>query len=161
MADNVSDLAFFVLLVKRGSLVATAQERGATPPAVSKRLAAIEQRLGALLLQRTTRRIGLTPKGDVYLVEGARMLDELEALEHTVTGSKAMPKGRLRVCSSLGFGRNGNRQGARTAGSQRWRMRVGLGLGWPRNRDAIAVCVRGSRKDQLRLSISIKEGEQR
>ncbi len=105
MADNISDLAFFVLLVKRGSLVATAQELGVTPPAVSKRLAAIEQRLGVRLLQRTTRRIGLTPEGEVYLVEGARVLDELEALEHNVAGSKAMPKGRLRVCSSLGFGR--------------------------------------------------------
>ena len=54
--DAFSDLAFFSLLVKHGSLVAAAQQLGVTPPAVSKRLAAIERRLGVRLLQRTTRR---------------------------------------------------------------------------------------------------------
>ncbi len=103
--DGFSDLAFFSMLVKQGSLAATAQQLGVTPPAVSKRLAAIERRLGVRLLQRTTRRIGLTPEGETYLVEGARVLQELEALERTVTGSRAVPKGLLRVCATLGFGR--------------------------------------------------------
>ena len=61
--DCFSDLAFFSLLVQQGSLVATAQQLGLTPPAVSKRLAAIERRLGVRLLHRTTRRISLTPEG--------------------------------------------------------------------------------------------------
>ncbi len=103
--DGFSDLAFFSLLVKQGSLAATAQQLGLTPPAVSKRLAAIERRLGVILLQRTTRRISLTPEGETYLVDGARVLEELEALERTVTGSRAVPKGLLRVCGTLGFGR--------------------------------------------------------
>ena len=103
--DNFSDLAFFSLLVKHGSMSAAAQQLGVTPPAVSKRLAAIERRLGVRLLQRTTRRISLTPEGETYLVEGARVLEELEALERTVAGSKAVPKGLMRVSSSLGFGR--------------------------------------------------------
>lgn len=100
-----SDLAFFSLLHKHGSLVAAAQQLGVTPPAVSKRLAAIERRLGVRLLQRTTRRISLTPEGETYLVEGARVLEELETLERTVVGSRAVPKGLLRVCATLGFGR--------------------------------------------------------
>ncbi len=103
--DGFSDLAFFTLLVKQGSLAAAAQQLGVTPPAVSKRLAAIERRLGVRLLQRTTRRIGLTPEGETFLVEGARVLAELEALERTVSGSQAMPKGLLRVSATLGFGR--------------------------------------------------------
>lgn len=103
--DGFSDLAFFSLLVKHGSLVAAAQQLGVTPPAVSKRLAAVERRLGVRLLQRTTRRIGLTPEGETYLVGGARVLAELEALERTVVGSRAVPKGLLRVCATLGFGR--------------------------------------------------------
>jgi DNA-binding transcriptional LysR family regulator len=103
--DNVSDLSFFSLLMKNASLAAAAQQLGVTPPAVSKRLAAIERRLGVRLLQRTTRRIGLTPEGETYLVEGARVLEQLEALERTVAGSKAMPKGLVRVSSTLGFGR--------------------------------------------------------
>ena len=103
--DGFSDLAFFALLVKQGSLAAAAQQLGVTPPAVSKRLAAIERRLGVQLLQRTTRRIGLTPEGETYLVDGARVLEELEALERTVAGSRAAPKGLLRVSASFGFGR--------------------------------------------------------
>jgi len=103
--DAFSDLAFFSLLVKHGSLAAAAQQLGVTPPAVSKRLAAIERRLGVRLLQRTTRRIGLTPEGETYLVDGARVLQDLETLERTVAGSRAVPKGLMRVCATLGFGR--------------------------------------------------------
>ena len=103
--DSFSDLAFFNLLVKRGGLAAAAQELGVTPSAASKRLAALERRLGVRLLHRTTRRISLTPEGETYLVEGERVLAELEALERTVAGSRAQPKGLLRVTGTLGFGR--------------------------------------------------------
>ena len=103
--DSFSDLQFFAVLIKHGSLAAAAQQIGVTPPAVSKRLAAIERRLGVRLLQRTTRRISLTPEGETYLVEGARVLEALETLERTVAGSRAVPKGLLRVCATLGFGR--------------------------------------------------------
>jgi LysR family transcriptional activator of dmlA len=103
--DAFSDLSFFSLLAKHGCLTAAAQQLGVTPPAVSKRLAAIEQRLGVRLLQRTTRRISLTPEGETYLVEGARVLHELETLERTVAGSRALPQGLMRVCATLGFGR--------------------------------------------------------
>lgn len=103
--DAFSDIAFFSLLIKHGSLAAAAQQIGVTPPAVSKRLAALERRLGVRLLQRTTRRIRLTPEGETYLVEGARVMQELDALERTVSGGQAVPKGLLRVCATLGFGR--------------------------------------------------------
>lgn len=103
--DAFSDLSFFSVLLKHGSLVAAAQQFGITPPAVSKRLAAIEKRLGVRLLQRTTRRISLTPEGETYLVEGAHVLEALEALERAVAGSRAVPKGLMRVCATLGFGR--------------------------------------------------------
>lgn len=103
--DAFSDLTFFSLVVKQGSLAAAAQELGVTPSSVSKRLAALEQRLGVRLLHRTTRRIGLTPEGETYLVEGARVLEELETLERMVAGSRAQPKGLLRVSGTLGFGR--------------------------------------------------------
>ncbi|MEO6292744.1 MAG: LysR family transcriptional regulator, partial [Burkholderiaceae bacterium] len=52
-----SDLDFFGLLMKEGSLAAAAQQMGVTPPAASRRLAQLERRLGARLLNRTTRRI--------------------------------------------------------------------------------------------------------
>ena len=95
--DGFSDLSFFSMLIKHGSLVAAAQELGVTPPAVSKRLAALEKRLGVRLLQRTTRRMSLTPEGDLYVSEGASVLRELEALEASVSGGKDIPRGLLRI----------------------------------------------------------------
>lgn len=103
--DGFSDLAFFSLLMKQGSLAAAAQQLGLTPAAASKRLAAIERRLGVRLLNRTTRRISLTPEGETYLVEGEHVLAELQALEQAVAGARARPKGTLRVAATLGFGR--------------------------------------------------------
>ncbi|OZI59419.1 LysR family transcriptional regulator [Bordetella genomosp. 11] len=101
----LSDLEFFSLVAKHSNLREVAQHLGITPPAVSKRLAALERRLGVRLLQRTTRRASLTPEGETYLVEGARVLEDLEALERKVAGARAMPRGILRVVSTLGFGR--------------------------------------------------------
>jgi len=103
--DAFSDIAFFSLLIKQGSMAATAQELGITPPAVSKRLALIEKRLGVRLLQRTTRQLSLTPEGETYLTEGANVLANLEELERVVSGSRDKPKGVIKVGATLGFGR--------------------------------------------------------
>ncbi|RQO38448.1 LysR family transcriptional regulator [Herminiimonas sp. KBW02] len=103
--DGISDLAFFALLVKRGSLAAAAQELGVTPPSVSKRLAALETRLRVRLLNRTTRRISLTPEGEIYLADGARLVTELEALEQRISGGNITAKGLLKVSATFGFGR--------------------------------------------------------
>nr|WP_315190125.1 LysR family transcriptional regulator [uncultured Albidiferax sp.] len=103
--DGFSDLAFFVLLTQQPSLAAAAQQLGITPPAVSKRLAALERRLGVRLLNRTTRRTSLTPEGETYLTEGTRVLEALQALERSVSGSRATPQGTVRMGATLGFGR--------------------------------------------------------
>jgi LysR family transcriptional activator of dmlA len=103
--SRIADLEFFVDLLKHGSLAALARELGVTPPAVSARLAQLEARLGVRLLNRTTRRMGVTHEGELYLATGARLLGELEDLEHLVSNSRAVPKGRLRVNASFGFGR--------------------------------------------------------
>ncbi len=104
--DSFSDVAFFAAINKLGSLAAAAQELGVTPSAVSKRLNALESRLGVRLLNRTTRRISLTPEGESYLVEGARILAELEALERSVGGNSSTPQGLLKIGATLGFGRH-------------------------------------------------------
>lgn len=103
--DAVSDLAFFALLLKEGSMVAVARELGVTPPVVTKRLAALEQRLGVRLLNRTTRRMSVTHEGELYLTNGARILADIEELELQVASSRAAPKGLLRVNATIGFGR--------------------------------------------------------
>jgi LysR family transcriptional activator of dmlA len=103
--DNISDLSFFVQLVKHGSLSALARELGLTPPAVSSRLARMEKRLGVQLLNRTTRRLGVTQEGELYLSNGTRLLAELEELDRMVSSSRAIPQGLLRVNATFGFGR--------------------------------------------------------
>jgi DNA-binding transcriptional LysR family regulator len=103
--DNFSDLAFFTCINRLGSLAAAAQELGVTPPAVSKRLATVETRLGVRLLNRTTRRISLTAEGERYLLEGARILEAMEGLERSISGNGATPHGLLKVGATLGFGR--------------------------------------------------------
>ncbi len=103
--ESVSDIAFFALLMKHGSLTSAAQELDVTPPAVSKRLATLENRLGIRLLNRTTRRISLTYEGELYLEEGRRILEDLGELEQRVSSGHSVPKGLLRVNATFGFGR--------------------------------------------------------
>ncbi|MDD0839851.1 LysR family transcriptional regulator [Curvibacter sp. HBC61] len=101
-----TELGFFCLLVKQGSLAATARELNLTPPAVSRRLALLEERLGVRLLNRTTRRISLTSEGEVYFTHAQRILSDIDEVERLVSSSRAAPKGLLRVNAPLGFGRS-------------------------------------------------------
>jgi DNA-binding transcriptional LysR family regulator len=72
---------------------------------VSKHLAQMEARLGVSLLNRTTRRMSLTPEGELYLEHARRILGEIDDMEQLLGASKAVPKGLLRVNATLGFGR--------------------------------------------------------
>lgn len=101
-----TELGFFCLLVKQGSLAATARELNLTPPAVSRRLALLEDRLGVRLLNRTTRRISLTSEGEVYFTSAQRILGDIDEMERLVSSSRAAPRGLLRVNAPLGFGRS-------------------------------------------------------
>jgi DNA-binding transcriptional LysR family regulator len=103
--DNSLDIAFFVTLSQHSSLTAAAQQLGLSPPAVSRRLAALEARLGVRLLNRTTRRQSLTPEGEHYLEQGQRILHDIEQLEHALTAAHQTPRGLLRLSAGFGFGR--------------------------------------------------------
>ena len=103
--NTVSDLAFFVALARQPSLAAAAQDMGITPPNVSRRLAALEKRLGLRLLNRTTRRLSLTAEGQRYLNEGEQILRDLEGLEESLAADRQAPQGLLRVNATFGFGR--------------------------------------------------------
>ena len=104
MADT-ADLGFFALLARQPSLAAAAQALGVTPPAVSRRLAALEKRLGVRLLNRTTRRLSLTPEGERYLEDGEQILRDIETLERSLLASRETPRGLLRINATFGFGR--------------------------------------------------------
>ena len=98
-------MQFFVLIARHGSLAAAARAIDLTPPAATKRLAALEARLGARLLNRTTRSISLTSEGETYLRHATRILAEVEEMEDLVSQGRATPRGLLRVNATLGFGR--------------------------------------------------------
>ena len=101
-----AEMAFFQVLMRCGSLSAAARELGLTTPAVSRRLAMLESRLGVLMLNRTTRRISLTPEGEEYLIQARRILADIQDMEHALSRSLSEPRGQIRVNATLGFGRS-------------------------------------------------------
>lgn len=103
--DTAPDLAFFVLLAKLSSMTATARELGVTPPAVTKRLNLMEQKLGVRLVNRTTRRISLTNEGELYLAQATQILHQIREMEESISSGRAEPKGLLRINATPGFGR--------------------------------------------------------
>ncbi|WP_211462443.1 LysR substrate-binding domain-containing protein [Collimonas silvisoli] len=108
MQDTVlpSDLSFFSTLAASGSLSAAARELGLTAAAVSKHLTQMESRAGVPLVNRTTRRMMLTPEGELYLEHARRILDEINELSELLGSAKKRPEGLLRVNATLGFGRS-------------------------------------------------------
>jgi LysR family transcriptional activator of dmlA len=105
-AIQPADLGFFSVLAGAGSLSAAARELGVTTPAVSKHLKGMEARAGIALVNRTTRRMSLTPEGELYLQHARRILGEIGGMEALLGAAKATPKGLLRVNATLGFGRS-------------------------------------------------------
>lgn len=100
-----SELEFFVLIARHGNLSAAARALDLTPPAATKRLAQMEDRLGVRLVNRTTRSISLTNEGETYLLHATRILAQVREMEDDVSSSSAVPRGILRVNATLGFGR--------------------------------------------------------
>ena len=105
MRTKYDDLELFIAIARTGSLVRAGREMGITGAAVSKRLMALERRLGVRLVQRTTRTLRITQEGERYLQEGKRLVVGLDELEQTLRGVTSQPTGLLRVNASLGFGR--------------------------------------------------------
>ena len=101
-----SEMAFFSLLARCGSFSRAAGELSLSTPAVSKRLAQLEARLGVQLLNRTTRRVSLTQEGEIYLQHARRILVDIEDMERLVSNAVAAPQGLLRVNATQGFGRS-------------------------------------------------------
>lgn len=104
--DQCSEFAFVLALARSGSLSATAREMNVTPAAVSKRLLALEKRLGVSLLHRNTRSAQMSPEGDLYCQHARRILAEIEEMERAVMMAQDRPKGLLRINATLGFGRS-------------------------------------------------------
>lgn len=105
MDNRAGEMEVFVTAAELRSFSAAGRRLKLSPSAVSKLVTRIEDRLGTRLLVRSTRAIMLTPEGEVYLARAQRILAEIAETEHIVAGGgKMVPRGLLRINSSVGFG---------------------------------------------------------
>ncbi|WOE76048.1 LysR family transcriptional regulator [Alterisphingorhabdus coralli] len=101
--DRASE-QLFLRVVETGSLKAAAEQIGADPSAVSRKIAGLEQRLGVKLLQRSTKRSTPTEAGEQYYRGMRQLVDAQASLEAEVTGMVDTPTGLLRVTAPVDFG---------------------------------------------------------
>ncbi|QRN99067.1 LysR family transcriptional regulator [Archangium violaceum] len=101
--NRSGEMEVFVRVVELGGFSAAARAFRMTPSAVSKLVARLETRLGVRLVQRSTRRLQLTPEGVTFYERSVRVLADLDEAERGVATSAA-PRGRLRVNASVPFG---------------------------------------------------------
>ncbi len=156
MASGIqaADLGFFSALARAGSLSAAARELGVTTPAVSRHLAQMEARLGLALVNRTTRRMSLTPEGELYLEHARRILGEIDDLEQLLGVSRGLPQGLLRVNATLGFGRSHVAPVISRFARRHPQVEVQLQLSVnppPLSEDSFDVCVRFGAPPESRL----------
>ena len=102
--ENVADIAVFVRVVERGSFTLAAEELGLSRAVVSKYLSRLEERLGARLLHRTTRRLALTEAGATLFEASRGAFERIEEAEAAVAHLQQAPRGRLRVSAPMSFG---------------------------------------------------------
>lgn len=100
-----SDLELVLAVRDHGSLAAAAISLNLAAPAVTKRLAALEARLGQRLFQRTTRRVSPTAEGESLCASAAPLLEGFKALEAQLQEQHKEPVGRIRLAATFGFGR--------------------------------------------------------
>ncbi len=102
--DQLGAMRSFRRVIERGSFSRAADELGLSSAGLGKQIRWLEERLGTVLIQRTTRRMGLTETGRAYYEECCRLLDELDEVERSITADAAHVSGRLRVNAPLSFG---------------------------------------------------------
>lgn len=102
--DRLQSMAVFVATVDRGSLSAAAEMFNISPPMAGKHIRQLEERLGARLLTRTTRRQSLTEMGRAYLEQCRQILEQVQAAESGAAQLRSSAKGLLRINAPVSFG---------------------------------------------------------
>ena len=101
--QDLNDLYYFAKVVEAGGFAAAGRLLGIPKSRLSRRIAELEERLGARLLQRTTRQLNLTAVGERYLRHCQAMLLEAEMADEAVASMSSEPRGRLRVSCPVGL----------------------------------------------------------
>lgn len=102
---DTRDLSLFVRAAQLGSITAAGRDIGLTPAAASARLQALERRLGARLLHRTTRRSTLTEDGRIFLGHAQAVIEAVEIAAAALGGVDTPPRGTIRLAAPASFGR--------------------------------------------------------
>jgi len=102
--DRFEELQTFVAVVEAGSFSAAAERLNLAKSAVSRRIGDLEGRLGAQLINRTTRRLSLTDAGHRFYERSARLLGDMEEAELAVASGQTELRGRIRMAAPLSFG---------------------------------------------------------
>jgi DNA-binding transcriptional LysR family regulator len=103
--DRIDAMQAFIAVADLGGFAPAARKLGLSPSGVTRLIAALEERLGARLLQRTTRSVALTDAGARYLERARRILADVEEAEASIQDERTRPSGRLVVSAPIGFGR--------------------------------------------------------
>jgi DNA-binding transcriptional LysR family regulator len=103
MDANTGDLRAFARVARLGSFAAAARELRVSTTSVSRRVVHLEEQLGARLLNRTTRKVSLTPTGTLALERAEQLLADLEDLRDAVAGDEH-PRGHIRVTAGVSLG---------------------------------------------------------
>lgn len=102
--DLLAAMRTFVAIVDHGSMTRAAEVLDRSQPAVVRALAALEAHLGTRLLQRTTRRMSLTPEGSEYLERCRQILSDVQEAERAVGQDETEPHGHIRITAPVQFG---------------------------------------------------------
>ena len=100
---DLNELLVFTRVVQAGSFTAAAGLLKMPKSSVSRKVSDLEERIGARLLQRTTRRLGVTDAGRIYFERVAPIVAEIEQAEQAVSELQTSPQGLLRVTVPLSF----------------------------------------------------------
>lgn len=101
----IDDMRLYAAVADAGSLTRAGERLGLSPAVVSKRLANLETRLGARLMNRTTRRVALTDEGRLYLESARVIIEQVDEVEAALLGRQTEPRGILTVTAPASFGR--------------------------------------------------------
>lgn len=104
--DRLHEIEVFVAVAEAGGFARAARRLRLSPPAVTRAVAALEERLGARVFERTTRSLVITEVGRRFLETARRILADLDAAEKEAVGTTTMPQGHLTVTASPAFGRS-------------------------------------------------------
>jgi DNA-binding transcriptional LysR family regulator len=103
--DVLKSMRSFVTVAELGGFTQAARQLGLSPPAVTRDIAALEQRFGCKLLHRTTRQVRLTEAGNQYFHDARRILSGLSEAEASVIGAHGDLSGPIAITAPVIFGR--------------------------------------------------------